>query len=555
MSQRTTACPAFERWMRDRSAGIAARFFRDERGTTTIIFSMLFIVILLSIGVALDYSRSTAEQARMQWALDASVLAASAKMGQPDQDTAGPQIANQYLAQNMPPGSTAHIDNLTFNTATGTVSANVSSSVPMSIMKVFGYDSLDVQGHSSVVKGNSTIEVAMVLDNSGSMGSSMPALRSAAKSMTSILYAGSDGTDKVKVALVPFAASVKVGSTYQNSGWIDTGAASSIHSENFNISTQSVVYAESYNVSKTRIQLFGELGIGWAGCVESRPGALDTNDTPPLSSNGNTLFVPMFAPDEPDNDNASAAGYGNYSNSYISDRGGTCPVSAQICLVFNKKKNTCTTYGLAPIDAASAQARTCKYSGATLTGGTGPNFMCTSNPVVALSTNKTSVDNAITALASGGYTNIGEGAMWGWRALSPELPFTEGRPYNDPHNKKIMIVMTDGDNTYPDDSNHDQSWYGASGYASKGRIGTVYNSTGYTQAMDTKLATACANAKAAGITVYTVAFGSGVNVDTKALLTQCASSPSGYFVAADAAALVASFQNIGKEIADLRVSN
>jgi hypothetical protein len=37
--------------------------------------------------------------------------------------------------------------------------------------------------------------------------------------------------------------------------------------------------------------------------------------------------------------------------------------------------------------------------------------------------------------------------MWGWRVLSPEEPFTQGRPYSDPENNKYLILMTAGRTT------------------------------------------------------------------------------------------------------------
>ncbi len=45
-------------------------------------------------------------------------------------------------------------------------------------------------------------------------------------------------------------------------------------------------------------------------------------------------------------------------------------------------------------------------------------------------------------------TSIGEGAAWGWRTLSPGAPFTEGRPYGAEENQKVLVLMTDGQNTY-----------------------------------------------------------------------------------------------------------
>ena len=58
--------------------------------------------------------------------------------------------------------------------------------------------------------------------------------------------------------------------------------------------------------------------------------------------------------------------------------------------------------------------------------------------------------------AKGG-TNIMEGVMWGWRVLSPEPPFTEGKAYDDPENDKFLIVMTDGENWHQSRSNHNKS--------------------------------------------------------------------------------------------------
>jgi len=54
--------------------------------------------------------------------------------------------------------------------------------------------------------------VALVFDNSGSMaGQPINDLIVAAKNLTSVLYAGYEGTDEVKVGVVPFAGSVNVG--------------------------------------------------------------------------------------------------------------------------------------------------------------------------------------------------------------------------------------------------------------------------------------------------------------------------------------------------------
>ena len=51
-------------------------------------------------------------------------------------------------------------------------------------------------------------------------------------------------------------------------------------------------------------------------------------------------------------------------------------------------------------------------------------------------------------MAAQGATGVGEGAMWGWRVLSPGAPFTDGRAYSTKNNTKVLVLMTDGQNTY-----------------------------------------------------------------------------------------------------------
>jgi hypothetical protein len=46
-----------------------------------------------------------------------------------------------------------------------------------------------------------------------------------------------------------------------------------------------------------------------------------------------------------------------------------------------------------------------------------------------------------------GYTNVTIGAAWGWHVLSPTQPFSGAAPFNTPNLQKILILLTDGDNT------------------------------------------------------------------------------------------------------------
>jgi Flp pilus assembly protein TadG len=87
---------------------------------------------------------------------------------------------------------------------------------------------------------------------------------------------------------------------------------------------------------------------------------------------------------------------------------------------------------------------------------------------------------------------------------------------------KYIVLMTDGENTG--------------------------NSSSWNQALDTATLATCTSARAAGITIYTVAFMAPPN--GKAMLQSCAGSTTNYYAADDMASLVAAFKDIGKKAAD-----
>ncbi len=55
--------------------------------------------------------------------------------------------------------------------------------------------------------------------------------------------------------------------------------------------------------------------------------------------------------------------------------------------------------------------------------------------------------------------------MWGWRTISPNAPFADGVAYNTSNNTKVIVLMTDGQNTWFDAANAlNGSDYSAYGY-------------------------------------------------------------------------------------------
>ena len=536
------------------------RFGREEDGAVAVLLGIMIIVILMIAALAIDQLRFTSESMQDQYALDAALLAASDAIGHPDQDELAKARALAFYKANRPDGSVHDIAEMTVDAAAGTVAGTTRFDWKATLLRAFGLEQVKLGGQARVVRGG-TAEIALVLDNSGSMaGTYINDLKTAATSLVNTVYYGVDGEGKISVSVVPFAGSVNVGAGYRGAAWIDNDGASAISKENA-------------IDQRTRFQLFDDLSTSWGGCVEMRAPPYDISDAGADPATPDTLFAPMFAPDEPDDVNDGGA---NYANNYITDDGGDCPKQACVCSEYRSPGKCKSSPGwvLTPLTPAAAQARTCKYRGqqpgiAASSGdkcsrgtlkGAGPNAYCTTRPILPLATRKADVLDSISGMIANGMTNITEGVAWGWRTLSPSEPFTQGRSYNDADNNKIIILMTDGQNTYTSTSDHNRSRYGALGYAKpyqspgNGRLGTTYSSSSYTSLMTGRTRQACEAAKASGIKIYTVAFRLESDPATLSLLRDCATEPRDAFVASDGASLIESFQNIAREIAKLRIA-
>ena len=120
---------------------------------------------------------------------------------------------------------------------------------------------------------------------------------------------------------------------------------------------------------------------------------------------------------------------------------------------------------------------------------------------------------------------------------------------------KIMIIMTDGQNTNPASYNINGSWwYTAYGYPANGRLGAWGWSTSQLQGeMNNRTEASCASAKAQGITVYTVGL-NPPNSATRNMLTACATTSSHAYFPASPSDLDDVFTSIANEIQSARIS-
>lgn len=607
-----------------RAVSLLKRFGSNRKGQTAITFALSFVPMIICVGFAMDYSRQVTARSNLQQATDSTALAMAHSYLTPLSTSALLFTPTQTYLTGAANSPAPTVPLLTVNGKTGSLNAatlqtvslsqnntqlciTTSMILPATMMTIIRTSYLEV-GASSCASVGGTYEVALALDNSYSMNESaggqskMAALQAAAEDLIDILIPAGTTSPTSAISIVPFNALVNVGSS--NTSFMDTNGNSSIHWQNFNIPNGAKYQPNS------KFDLLSALSTSWGGCVEERPYPYMTTDTAASSGTADTMFVPYFAPDEPGTYNNQggpvptyltyttygSSGWSSYmwANSYLSDSGsgsagGVCSQSSNTTYATADNKST-------NIYPGGGVTMACKYSGATKkyqtdASGlkTGPNFMCSTPAVTPLTTNRTTLYNAIDAMAPTGSTNLGAGFMWAWRTISPTfagfptsniLPIGPQNPktygYGPPPNNKVIILMTDGFNSWTSMSNPFGSTYESFGYMANDRLsnysttcpaaypnGVARTGSGYDTSsgtyrcqMDNMLLEGCQNAKAKGITIYSVAFSitsDPIDSEGKNILQSCASAGN-YYSASDSAGITQAFQQIAASIQNLRIA-
>jgi Flp pilus assembly protein TadG len=176
---------------------------------------------------------------------------------------------------------------------------------------------------------------------------------------------------------------------------------------------------------------------------------------------------------------------------------------------------------------------------------------------VTTTTGKTQVLNTISSMwpRDAGGTQVHIGMIWGWRALSPNGPFTPNNSHPLSYNtaattgwKKAIVLMTDGTEEWPSTDN-----LTGLGQIADGKIGTTNTSTAVSN-LNTRLANVCSNLAANGnYVIYTIGLGTDGASNTQ--LQNCATtSNGGFFEAATPSNLQQVFNDIARSLIALRLT-
>ncbi len=500
---------------------ILSRFKADKKGNVGIIFGIVLLPIMFAMGGAVDYSRAFTKQKSLATAVDAAVLAGGI-FSQSSQSVFENKVRKTLYA-NFPEAEVATL-NFTLDPQSSVVQVTATSDVATAFAGIWGVTSIPIQASASAAPNRQWAEIALVLDNTGSMGSNgkMDALKTAAKSLVNTLHDTADDPTKLFIGVVPFSGTVRLGASLLNWAGIDKTGLSSISGENFNPTSTNVM--DLYNAMEE---------YSWNGCIRARAGGYDQTDAALDPADPDTLFPPYLAPDEPDdNDNDDDNGTGPwYYNRYLNDDNPNPGGSLS-----NRQGDPTKYTTVTPNPQYSLS---------------GPEFNCPPQPILNLTTNRQDVLDAIDGMVPDGSTAIPQGLAWGWRLVTPQAPY-EARPF-DNENKKFIILLTDGQNSVGGGLlSMNNSFYNAFGFASKGHLGNTDGSQAEAT-LDAKTSTLCTNAKAQGIRIFTITFQLN-NAATQDLFRDCATTATMYYNSPDNASLDDAFQKIASELQKLRLT-
>ena len=214
-----------------RGRGFLSRLARDSRGNTLAIVGAALIPLTAMIGSGVDMSRAYMAKTRLQVACDAAALAARRVMTNDTLDSSVTAEAVRFFNYNFNQGmyGTAAFTPAVTRPATGTVRVAASTTMPTTIMRMFGFTTLPLSVTCDAQLNFVNTDVMLVLDTTGSMNNDVndlptgvdanrkiTALRSAVLALYDELKPTQDQLEanglRLRYGVVPYSSSVNVGS-------------------------------------------------------------------------------------------------------------------------------------------------------------------------------------------------------------------------------------------------------------------------------------------------------------------------------------------------------
>jgi len=190
-----------------RLTGLATAFAKAEDGALIVFGLMLFVLMVMMGGFAVDLMRYENTRTTLQNTLDRSTLAAAAMNQRLDPET----VVRDYMAK------AGLSDQLASVTVTDVLNSRIVHSVGRAdthpfFLHMLGIDKFDALGRSQAEQTITNVEIVLVLDISGSMSrnNKINNLKVAATQFVDTIL-GNDPNHRVSITIVPYNAQVNIG--------------------------------------------------------------------------------------------------------------------------------------------------------------------------------------------------------------------------------------------------------------------------------------------------------------------------------------------------------
>jgi Flp pilus assembly protein TadG len=256
------------------------QFLRNRKGGVAPMLAILAIPLIGAVGAAVDYSRANSTRTAMQAALDSTALLLS-RDAQSMSTAVLASKASAYFNTmfHRPEALDVQVTPHFSNPQEGSFVLKIDASATVNTLfwRLLGQDQVNIGASGEVVWGIKKLNLALALDNTGSMASSnkMTALKEAAHNLLDTLQQAEKAPGDIKVSIIPFAVDVNVGTDNVNASWIDwedwdakngTCSKSSYNNKSSCISNSGTWTPHDHSL--------------WNGCVMDRDQNNDVNATP-----------------------------------------------------------------------------------------------------------------------------------------------------------------------------------------------------------------------------------------------------------------------------------
>ena len=516
--------------MWSRLSPVLRSFCSARGGNVAIVFAFGCIALIGFVGAAVDYSRANSLKAAMQGALDATTL----KLGRQYSTLTGTQLQDKgaeiFAALFTRPEAINPAIVVTDNSSGSTIKADGSTSLDTTFLNVVGVRSIQVNATSTTAyAAQSSLRVALVLDNTGSMSQSgkMTALKTATNNMLAKLQGASTSAGDVYVSIVPFVKDVNLGPTNSGQSWLlwDDGTDASWDG------SKGACSISGYN-TRSQCQAQGTCSVSGystqASCTAASTGTCSISGytTQSTCTSAGVCSKRWYT-----SWRSCTRNRGTWTSGVWTNGTGATWTSATWTPADHSTWTGCV------VDRGDAGGPS---SGDYDTNVVLPdptidatlyvpeNYSSCPQAAMGLSYNWSAMTTLVQNISPAGSTNQAIGMQVGWMTLMPGGVFNAPAKDAGVSYAEHIVLLTDGLNT-------EDRWY--SDQAS----------------IDAREQMLCDNIKAAGITLWTIQVNTGSD-PTSTLLKNCASDPTKFYLLTSASQIISTFDDISFKIVKLHLA-